>query len=296
MEKHLKTQLENSADIQAVLQKIDIQHSVDNKEVDCRVIYLPCANGECDTSALFEIIKSSLLTNFALSYSEIKKKLHFYPKDGAEQLLEKSIQKLSKKTAHGELGELLLFTILDVYLGAPKILSKISMKTSPRMPVFGADAVHAQYVDNKLRLYLGEAKLYKNFNSAKRQAIKSIKTSFEQYGQEFYLIESYIDYPNMTDAAQHEIITLLNPFTKDKVFSPEILHTPCFIGFESPDLYNDEDSYLEKYKEIASIHLESFYAQTLKEGLTPEKTALLILPFSSIKNLVRSFIDYMEIT
>ncbi|OBQ46220.1 HamA C-terminal domain-containing protein [Halodesulfovibrio spirochaetisodalis] len=291
----LKTQLENAAEIKATLQRLNIRHTIDDVDVECCVVYLPCSNGVCDTALLFEIIKNGLLTNFALSYSEIQKKLAFAPDDAVEALLNKSIRKLSKKTAHGELGELLLFTILDVYLTAPKILSKISLKTSPRMPVFGADAVHAQYIDGNLRLYLGESKLYKNFNSAKTKALKSIQTSFDQYGQDFDLIESYMDFPEMTPQGQHELIKLLNPFTRDAVFSPDMLYTPCFIGFEDPKLFANNNNYINRYKIVAKSHLDSFYNSAQRVGVSPHKTALLILPFSSIKELVLGFVDYMEI-
>lgn len=42
----------------------------------------------------------------------------------------------------GEGGELLLYSFLEVHLGAPKILSKMELKTSSEHYVHGTDGVH----------------------------------------------------------------------------------------------------------------------------------------------------------
>ncbi|WP_354624886.1 DUF1837 domain-containing protein [Psychromonas sp. MME2] len=126
---------------------------------------------------------------------------------------QKALRKISRHTAKGELGELILFTLLDVYLLAPKLLSKVSMKTNPRMPVYGADAVHGQIVDGELRGYLGESKLYKNFKSAASEATKSIKSAKDKYEDEFDLLDSHMDFPNLDEKLESQILQLLNPYT-----------------------------------------------------------------------------------
>jgi hypothetical protein len=109
------------------------------------------------------LVKNCLLANFVYSHDHIERRLDIENPEAVEMLFQRAVAKLSQHTAKGELGEMILFTLLDVYLGAPKILSKVSMKTSRRMPVYGADAVHAQYVNGALRLYLGESKVYSSF-------------------------------------------------------------------------------------------------------------------------------------
>ncbi|MCT4534775.1 DUF1837 domain-containing protein [Halodesulfovibrio sp.] len=296
MSKILKSQLANSVQIKSILNKVDVVFTLKcGTRVEVLLIYLPCKSGECDLSSLYQLIKDCIITDFALSYSEIRKKLRRNPADAPQELLEKAVRRLSQHTAQGELGELLLFTILDVYFNAPKIVSKISQKQARRMPAFGADAIHAQYMNNNLVLYLGESKLHKSYSDAKREAITSITTSLNSYKEQFDYIDSNISFPEMTEEAEEEMLDLLHPF-KNKEHIGEILHTPCFIGFEHPEVFDeDQDRYTTNYIELAKKHVGDFYSRLELKGLEAEKTALLLLPFTSIDQLVFGFIDYLGI-
>ncbi len=296
MTKLLKTQLENSDEIRDVLRKINISFTVEEQPVETLLVYLPCKKGVCDHSDIFRLIKQNILTNFVLSCSEIERKLSISREKAPEKLFEKAVRKLSKHTAQGELGELLLFTLLDVYFKAPKILSKISLKTNRKMPVFGADAVHAQYKNGALRLYLGESKLHKKFPSAATAAAKSISTALEKYEEDFDVIDSHIDFPEMEDEVRCELLELLDPFDENNDSIPDILHSPCFIGFAKPSVFaDDEEVYKQQYIALAKEYIGSFYTKLVKEGNKIEKTALILLPFSSLNDLVNEFISYMGI-
>jgi hypothetical protein len=227
----LKPQLKNASEIREILKEATFPYTWQGETVDVRLIYLPCNNGKCDVASLFTVIKKCLMANFVLSYSYINRKLALRKAKSDEDLFKIAVQYISKNTAHGELGELLLFTLLDIYLGAPKIISKISMKTSSQMPVFGADAIHAQYVDGKVSLYLGESKLYKSFKDASRDAAKSIATALENYQVEFRHIDAHMDFEGISDVIRDELITMLDPFG-EKFNVTETLYSPCFIGFE----------------------------------------------------------------
>ena len=296
MEKRLKTQLENSQEIRDVLRKVDISFKLhEGESVETLLVYLPCKDGVCDHSDLFRVIKQSIMTNFVLTCSEIEEKLSIKREKAPEELFKKAVRKISKHTAKGDLGELLLFTILEVYFNAPKILSKISHKGSPKIPVFGADAVHAQFVDGALKLYLGESKLHKTFSSASSKAVKSISSFIEKYHIEFDLIDSHIDFPDMNTAPRLELINLLNPFSDDNEFDSEILHVPCFIGFVEPSVFcDDEECYKNQYIEVAKKCIGNFYSK-LKKNNDINKTALILLPFSSLDELVDGFVSHMGI-
>jgi len=290
----LQTQLKNAEEIRKVLQEVKCSFKRGENSVDVRLIYLPCTDTGCDTAALFEIIRSTLMANFVFSHDQIMKRLKIEGSESEEKLFSKAIQFLSKKTAHGELGELILFTLLDVYLGAPKILSKVSQKSSRRMPVYGADAVHAQYVDGGLRLYLGESKLYKTFNNAATQATKSISNALDSYNHEFSLIETHINFPEINAKIENELLATLNPFNNDKIIA-EVLYSPCFIGFSDADCFGDQDKFEELYIRVAEKHVDSFYSKLEAKGKKCDKTTLLLLPFQSIKEVVVGFINHMGI-
>ena len=295
MRKRLDTQLKNAEEIRRVLNKINIRFKYNSKSIETLLVYLPCNNGVCDHSDLFSLIKKNLMTNFVLSFREIENKLSIRSKKTADDLFKKSVRKMSKHTAQGELGELLLFTLLEVYFDAPKILSKISHKTSRRVPVHGADAVHAQFIEDKLRLYLGESKIHKKFTSAASKAVVSISSAVEKYSDEFDLIDSYIDFPKMDDETRSELLDFLNPFKEDNDIDYEFLHSPCFIGFLKPEIFCDDvECYKKKYIKIAKSYIENFYSK-LEKKADISKTALLLLPFSSIEDLVNEFTEYMGI-
>ena len=297
MEKRLNTQLVNSHEIRSVLRKVDVRFELHGgKSVETLLVYLPCKDGVCDHSDLFRLIKQSILTNFVFSCSEIEKKLSLKSDKAPEELFKKAVRKISKHTAKGELGELLLFTLLEVYFGAPKLLSKISQKQSKTVAVFGADAVHAQYVQGALRLYLGESKLYTSFSDAASKAATSISSFLTKYSYEFDLIDSHIDFPGMKNDVRDELISLLNPFSEENKNISDILHAPCFIGFLEPSVFSDnEKSYMDQYIKIAEKHIGDFYSKLEKKDNDINKTALILLPFYSLEVFVNEFISYMGI-
>lgn len=292
----LKTNLQKSGEIRDVLREVDICFTFGGHHVETLLVYLPCKDGVCDHFDLFRVIKQSILTKFVFSFSEIEKKLSIKCEESAEDLFKKAVRKISTHTAKGELGELLLFTLLEVYFEAPKIISKMSFKTSRTVAVFGADAVHAQYVDGTLRLYLGESKLHKSFTNAATKAATSISNFLAKYCDEFDLIDTHIDFPEMDEETRAELIDLLNPFSENNPNIHEILHAPCFIGFVDPAVFDDDEiTYKKQYIEAAKHNIGNFYKKMQDEGNDINKTALLLLPFHSIDDLVAEFITFMGI-
>lgn len=78
-------------------------------------------------------------------------------------------------TNSGEGGELLLFILLETVLGAPQLLTKMSLKTSTKMHVHGSDGIHAKLLDNgNLALYWGESKLHATATSAINDCFASV--------------------------------------------------------------------------------------------------------------------------
>ena len=293
MTKHrLKTQLENADQIKSVLREAKISFKLaDGRKVTTLLVYLPLCEAGYDLGSFFSAVKEGLLTNFVFSCSEIEKKLGLGNEEIRQKIFDKALRKLSQHTAQGELGELILFTLLDVYFEAPKILSKVSMKTSPRMPVFGADAVHGQIIDGDLKLLLGESKLHENFKTAATMAAKSIAKALREYPKEFDLLDSYIDCRDMDDDLRDMLLRRLDPFENDDLEGAII--SPCFVGFAQPEIISSaksETDFLEKYESIASSYVKNYFQKVEKFGMSIEDTALLLLPFASIEDLVREFI------
>lgn len=64
---------------------------------------------------------------------------------------------------------------MEGHLGAPKILTKLELKTSRNLYVNGSDGVHLKKIsDRKYQLIFGESKTYHDLNGAFVSAFKSI--------------------------------------------------------------------------------------------------------------------------
>lgn len=296
MEPVLKPQLSNADEIKSILKELPTTFYLeDGRQVNTLLVYLPChEDGKASLFELFECIKNGILQNYVFTCTEIERKLGKSSETAMDELFNKALRKISKHTAQGELGELILFTLLDVYLSAPKILSKVSMKDRATMPVFGADAVHAQMVDGSFRVYLGESKLYQKFKAAAASAASSIESAKEKFGDEFDLIESHMDFPNLDDELEERILDALNPYTSSD--SIQHIHSPCFIGFTQPDIIFQNDSdYIGSYEKVANEYINDFFGKVQNKGLDVNEVTLLMLPFTCVSKLVEEFIAYTGI-
>lgn len=140
-------------------------------------------------------------------------------KDKAMMLSKKAREKFKSENNNGELGELLLFCFLEGYLDAPKILTKLDLKTSNNLYVNGSDGVHLKKISNlKYHLIFGESKTYKKLTQAFENAFQSIhdfRNETNSQGKyksginfEKGLISSHIDQIDFDDEDK-EILSLL---------------------------------------------------------------------------------------
>lgn len=298
MASKLEPQLKNAKQIRSVLKEVPTTFKLgDGRRVRTLLVYLPVKEGATCLEEFFDLIRQGILQNFVFTCKEVERKLGLETPDAFEDLFNKAVRKLSRHTAKGELGELILFTLLDVYFKAPKLLSKVAMKTSPTVPVFGGDAVHGQFEGSEFRLYMGESKLHKTFSSAATKAVNSIQSAKERYHVEFDLLDSFMDFPNIDEELESKLIDLLNPFSGDDVSN--LIHSPCFIGFNNPTLISNaktEAEFIESYTEHAKTLIGNFFRGVENKSVEIDHTALLILPFTCIDELVDGFVAHMGIT
>lgn len=141
----------------------------------------------------------------------------------------------------GEGGELLLYSFLEGHLGAPKILSKMELKTSSEHYVHGTDGVHLlEVVEGEYQLIFGESKMYGDAGSVGSSAKRGIKAAFASMGKvqeddfdfDTWLVESELLKESLDPAKVELLATILLPpasggaeITKSNAFG-------VFIGFE----------------------------------------------------------------
>lgn len=79
----------------------------------------------------------------------------------------------------GEGGEVILYSLLEGHLGAPKVLSKMELKTSSGHYVHGSDGVHLLRVDDgTYQLIFGESKMYGDAGTHRASVKRGIKAAF----------------------------------------------------------------------------------------------------------------------
>lgn len=133
----------------------------------------------------------------------------------------------------GEGGELLLYFLLEYYMGIPQLLCKMTLKTSTSMHVHGTDGVHASLLpDNTLALYWGEAKLHASVSSAINECFASIapylKPGDEADERDIILLRENID---TGDAELTEF--LVRYFIDDSPEAAKVeIRGACLIGFD----------------------------------------------------------------
>lgn len=98
----------------------------------------------------------------------------------------------------GQMGELLLFNLLQAYFGAAPLLRKQSITTSKGHERFGADAIHYKKEGDSHVMVVGESKCYRNkyqFKKAFKISLESIESTFNRLDSELnlYIHDDFID-------------------------------------------------------------------------------------------------------
>lgn len=212
----------------------------------------------------------------------------------------------SKNT--GELGELLLYAFLECHLHAPKILTKLELKTSTNQYVNGADGVHFLKLSNgNYQLIFGESKTIANLTDAIREAFISIynfKNGINKSGEKKSGInyeKSLISDNLMKESFSNEEIEFItsliypkreNDFQVDDAFG-------IFIGYQVDIAPDDKglpnNIFLEKIKnsilnEVSDkINLINKYIQEKK--LMGYSFYIYVLPFTDLDHSRKQILE-----
>lgn len=141
------------------------------------VFMLKISNNQFNYGNLSEELENALIT-YALSRHTCNELIE-QKKFG--NLASQAREKLRRaKSNTGELGELLLYCLLESHLHAPKLLTKLELKTASNEYVEGADGVHLLKIDDaSYQMVFGESKLHGDLKSGIISAFESIKTMLD---------------------------------------------------------------------------------------------------------------------
>ena len=222
-----------------------------------------------------------------------------------DQAIKLFVYSNNKRGAHlGEPAELIAFILLEAFLGAPQIASKMFLKTNTAMPVHGADAIHMRYHKETgcLDLLWGEAKLYENLNDGISNALESIrnfikvddKTGNRQRDRDIEIIK---DFPDVDDEdMRRAICDYFDPYS-DKAGNIQDIYV-CFVGYDETlykCLVGTNDKEIEEYFKVKYIQkavntYNSFVTKIEKNSeLSGLQFIVLLLPFNDINSLRDDF-------
>ena len=270
--------------------------------VTLRVHYPAFRGAECTAKELVDVL-SLFITRFALPRSEVRalhaKQATTDPEDyelQVAQLRDKAIALFKKAhqntKRNGEAGELLLYLLTEWLLGAPQLIAKMSLKTNPAMPVYGADGVHVRYCSetDRLLLYWGESKLYADVGSAIASAVKSITDSLkpEKIDHEIGLVDRHIEFSGLDPAAQQALLDYLDPFKEESNERVNVI--TCLIGFDFKTYDAVKNSDPLKAEQTFKHEVETNLAGWSKKldkalaaaGLSQQKIEIFFFPLPSV--------------
>lgn len=247
---------------------------------------------------------SNIITHFCLSRLTIDT---YNEAEREWELRDEATRKLvDYKINDWEAWELLLYCFLETYLQAPKILSKIELKTSSQDYVKGSDWVHLLDLWNwTYHLIFCESKLNNDLTTSLREAFTSIKTfktreknnlhneitlvdnmlSREEYNAEKYAIIKDIIFPKKNSG-----------FFRDNAFA-------IFAWFELDFTENEkslpsrefEEKLHEKLRLISIEKEEYIKSKIIENWLEWHHFYIYLFPFTRLANVRKKIIENLTL-
>lgn len=276
----------------AVFSEVDSTKKLNLKNNNClRLFYLDISNNQFTYTSLHQLLQRNI-GRYVFSRASIEQ---FKTEGDAEAIGLKAMELLRKADnpddygAGGELGEILLYLFLENKLNAPKLLSKVELKTAGNQYVFGSDGVHLFQLDNKnFQLILGESKIIGDLKKAVDEAFESIKKVSNSPDNELRLIEKNILSESFDEKTTEFIKSLILPLKRDKTISIDNafgIFLGYTLGIDATKYSNSEfrNAVNEKLKKDLDNVASDIERKINTSGLTGYSFYFYILPFNNAK-------------
>ena len=212
----------------------------------------------------------------------------------------REISSKKDKGAGGELGEILLYLFLEQDLHAPKLLSKVEMKTNPKDYVKGSDGIHFKFRTNDsgkkvLQLVIGESKIRNSLESGIKDAFSSIDTYLTSNIHDRTLLDTHL-MNQMVDEEEakelKEYILSVPRQKKETIFGILIGYTIDYTGDSDTNDQYDVNVIQENIKQVLA------YKQTILDLIDHYKVNnyefnFYFLPFHNAFRDRKAFIDQL---
>lgn len=228
------------------------------------------------------------------------------PVDAAKELFIKAKKKNPKS---GEVGEVVLFTLLEGLIGAPKIVSKMKLKTNSNMEIYGSDGIHIKFDKNteELLIYWGEAKLWKELSSAITDIMESIKefhkpdeiTGEKQRDFDINIIREYADIDTTdNEKAKELLLNYLDPYRREYRDQMREIHA-CLAIWDwkvyetiikkSSTPEEIEAKFIKRYRSRIEKASKLFVEKARESGIDRLRFHFFLLPLHNIEEFRKRF-------
>lgn len=295
--------------------KVEFEVVVHEIEISNNFFYINFS-GDTITEDKFVNVLEDLLIFYCIPRTELSKAIDLYNKtgilrhitnlkDAAKKLFIKSYKRFGAQL--GEPGELIMYVIMEYFIQAPQIVSKMFYKQSSDMPVFGADGLNIGF-DSKsknLIIYFCESKMYAELNDS----LTKIKTSIENFleikngtnqrERELKIINDFIEVGNVEE--KDYILSYLDPYSTNSNNVKEVYS--CMTIFNS-DIYakmkgksNEEilDLFRKEYEVLATNAINSFVSKIRDSSIKNLSFNFIVLPVDSVNNIREKFFSKLGI-
>jgi len=290
-----------STDYEVLFDKIEHTKTINGVKVNLRFKYIKFTpNGELKLDLLVDTLVS-YFTHFCFSAQkrQLNDELTDMQREQQRNKLQTEARKLFRKwnkegSTSGEMGEMILWLLMEVVLKAPQIVAKMDLKTNPKLESFGSDGIHMKVVDDILNIYFGEAKLYNSVTKALDSIFESIEGFHENDMQqhEYNMVTTHYKY--LKDNDKEKVFK----FIQGNLETHELkVNHACLVGYDWKEyekfnsLQRDEflDDFIELYKndtDRLTRLIQTRFDKFSKKNLTFE---VFFLPVKSVQELRDKF-------
>ncbi len=232
---------------------------------------------------------SDLFAQYALPKKDY---LKLKPED-IRRIFRKARERYTTSDNTGELGEIILFALLETERNAPQVLSKMALKTSGKIHVLGLDAIHIGVNNGEICRYYGESKTNSNHKDGIRNAVNDISKYHQKPARlehEMYLISDHIDMSKFGSYAQ-DVLSFFDPYTRDQSKIRDV--NAIFVGFDWDSICTLGQPNTEQRLEQAIRSKKDEICRVCDTKITQfsikNKTEFFFIPFTSIDEARKAF-------
>lgn len=244
------------------------------------------------------------ILDYSIPRSEVEKAISFQKETGSTskilELQKKAENLFTEIQNSGEGGELLLYLLVEYFLGLPQVMCKMPLKTNSNVHYHGIDGIHASVdeVTKTLGLYWGESKLYENIDNAIKACIKDLSPflipdggSKDPRARDLQLMRDNLGGLNENNL-QEALIKYLDP--DDPKYNQLEYRGVCLIGFDIKSYPNaphqkTEEEVCEEIKKSIESWLLKLKGRIKKEKIERFVLQVFLIPFPSVQEFRDAF-------